>query len=80
VDLIDGQADGNEFSADALFADCSQKRIGAKVHSPAGFSDRHDSGAKEISALGLAKEAGFSPDDVGAKGPLGGVVRQVGTG
>ena len=77
MDLIDGQPDGNGFSADALFADCSQKRIGAKVHSTAGFSYRHDAGAKEISAFGLAEEAGFSPDDIGAKSSLCGVVRQV---
>ena len=73
MDVIDGQPDGHGFSPDALLADFTQQRIGAQIKAPAGFSDRHDAGAKEISALGLAKEAGFSPDDVGAKGSLCGV-------
>jgi len=74
VDVIDGQPDGHGFSPDALLADFTQQRIGTQIKAPAGVSNGHDSGAEEISAFGLTEEAGFAPDDIGAKGPLGGIV------
>ena len=75
--MINGQPNGNGLPPDALFADFTQKRIGAEIHSSAGFGDRHDAGAENISAFGLAEEAGFSPDDIGSQGSLCGIVRQV---
>jgi hypothetical protein len=65
VEMIDGQSEGDGFIADALVTDLAEQGVGAEVEAPTAFRDRHDAGAEQVAAFGLAEEAGFPPDDVG---------------
>ena len=75
--MIDGQPDSDSFALDALLTDFSEKCVGAKIKASAGFGDRHDAGTEEIAALGLAEEAGLSPDHIGSKCSLCGIVGEI---
>ena len=59
---------------DTLVTDLTEQGVGTKVKASTAFGDGHDAGAEEAAALGLAEEAGFTPDDVGPERALGGVV------
>ncbi len=78
--MIDGQANGDELFADALFADLTEQAIGAEVESATALADRHHVGAEAVAPLGLGEEAGFAPDDIGPKRTLSRIVGQFQTG
>ena len=73
--MVDGETDGDGLLPNALLADPSKQRMGAKTQAPATFGDGHDPGSEEISSLELGEIAGVSPNDTGSNGSLGLIVR-----